>query len=33
MCSRPSLIGVKANDVDDEATRAFVKWLISSTKK
>ncbi|WP_416373451.1 hypothetical protein [Mycoplasmopsis cynos] len=29
----PSLIGVKANDVDDEATRAFVKWLISSTKK
>ncbi|WP_322961709.1 P68 family surface lipoprotein [Mycoplasmopsis cynos] len=29
----PSLIGVKANEADDDATRAFVKWLISSTKK
>ncbi|WP_416373328.1 hypothetical protein [Mycoplasmopsis cynos] len=26
-------MGVKANEADDDATRAFVKWLISSTKK
>ncbi|WP_435130545.1 P68 family surface lipoprotein [Mycoplasma sp. 6243] len=28
----PSLMGVKSNDIDEDATRAFVKWLITTTK-
>ncbi|BBA22436.1 hypothetical protein MBVR141_0659 [Mycoplasmopsis bovirhinis] len=27
----PSLIGIKSNDQDEAATRAFVKWLMTST--
>ncbi|MFL1028447.1 P68 family surface lipoprotein [Mycoplasmopsis synoviae] len=29
----PSLIGIKANEVDDAATRAFVHWLVTSKKE
>ncbi|RIV17005.1 P68 family surface lipoprotein [Mycoplasmopsis gallopavonis] len=29
----PSIIGIHANETDDEATRLFVKWLVTSTTK
>ncbi|AMD81238.1 hypothetical protein AXW82_01585 [Mycoplasmopsis canis PG 14] len=29
----PSLIGIKSNDEDEAATKAFVKWLVTSEKE